>query len=149
MNFSNDERKTSFWIRVSLVERVNEWHFQILLKHWAKSCLQTRNFPGLYFCARLHRDSVIGHWHSIHFASLDYLWSLSLKIFKQTLSYEKYKFKHLPGILFLLLIPFFLSSLLSFARFLDLFLRKLWAGDTLYFPRAVFLCLFDMKGCSP
>lgn len=59
------------------------------------------------------------------------------------------KGKHyIPNFIVLLLIPFFRSSCLSFARRLDRFLRRLRAGDTLYFLRAVFLRLLDIKSYS-
>lgn len=53
------------------------------------------------------------------------------------------KIHYIPWFLLFLLIPFFLSSLLSLARFLDLLLRRLCAGDTLYFC-FVFLILLDI-----
>ena len=62
--------------------------------------------------------------------------------FRNILNPEQ-KIHYIPWFLLFLLIPFFLSSLLSLARFLDLLLRRLCAGDTLYFC-FVFLILLDI-----
>lgn len=143
---NNAEKKTSVSAenRQRYVIFIFRQHYSVNI-HASKT--RKWNVPSLYSCTTIKLLDLSQFCARFYHVSIMLL-ALFLSCAENLKNVQTKGKQYIPNFIVLLLIPFFRSSCLSFARRLDLFLRRLRAGDTLYFLRAVFLRLLDIKNYS-